>query len=59
MEATVFLIPAHNDLQKNSYPFAFSALRGRFQYGDLQDGQTRGSCSLSRGIHLWLHRSHR
>jgi hypothetical protein len=29
----------------------FAARRGRFQYGLLHLGQTRGSCSESRGSH--------
>ncbi len=31
--------------------------RGVFQYGDLHFGQTRGSFSVSRGIHSCSHRS--
>jgi len=39
----------------------FSALtrRGLFQYGLLHFGQTRGSCSMSRGTHSCSQRSQR
>ncbi|MGA7870727.1 MAG: hypothetical protein WCA22_07490 [Candidatus Binatus sp.] len=40
-------------------PAGFGFLLGRFQYGDLQRGQTRGSLPVSRGNHLCPHRSQR